>query len=560
MDKRQAARPRRTRGDSVRAEPAPQPEAEARQPAAQDGGKAGGSASAAPAAEIELKLSISAEDARRLGRLPAIRRSARGRARTQGLHSVYYDTPDFELRRSGVALRLRRDGGRWIQTLKGAGEVQGGLHLRQELDTPVPAQLLNHHALAAAGASPVLSDPVLRAQLHPVFTTEIRRTSRILQPAAGTEIELCVDSGQVTTGSARAPISEIELELKRGQPQALLDLAHELLDDIDLRLEPASKAQRGYALAAAAPAKPVKAEPPLLHEQMSVSDAFRAVVCACLAHLQANERGLLESDDAEYLHQARVALRRLRSAFNVFSRAFPRAAFEQPFIDLRWLGGNLGPARDWDVFAIETLPAVLAALPGDAGLRALLERTTELRAAAAAAAREAVAARRYTTTLLSLVALFYRRPWETLGDEAAAQERTRPLREFAAAVLTRRHRKVLKRGRDLAGLNAVALHALRIDIKKARYAAEFFSALYEVGAVNDFTDALAHLQSLLGGLNDATTVERLCEQIRAMPQGGADALPEAIGLARGWAVATAQAHLELLPAAWAAFRDVRKFW
>lgn len=558
MDKRQAARPRRIRGEGTRVEPTSQPEAEAQQPAVQ--GAKGGSSGGAPSVEIELKLTISAEDARRLGRLPAIQRSASGRARTQTLHSVYYDTPDFELRRRGVALRLRRDRGRWIQTLKGGGEVQGGLHLRQELDTPVPAQILNHHALAAAGVSPIFSDPTLRAQLHPVFTTEVRRTSRQLQPVAGTQIELCVDAGQVTTGSARAPISEIELELKQGEPEALLDLARALLEEIDLRLEPVSKAQRGYALAAAARAAPVKATPPLLREGMSVSAAFQAVVAACLAHLQANEHGLLESDDAEYLHQARVALRRLRSGFSVFSRAFPRAGFEALFTELRWLGSKLGPARDWDVFAIETLPALQAALPGDAGLHVLLERTTELRAAADAAARAAVSSRRYTTTLLSLIELFYRRPWEPLADEAAAQERTRPLRDFAAAVLARRHRKVLKRGRHLDGLDAVALHALRIDIKKARYATEFFSTLYDARPVSDFTAALAHLQSLLGGLNDATTVERLCEQVRAVPASPDGTLLEAIGLARGWAVATARSHLELLPAAWEAFRDVRKFW
>jgi hypothetical protein len=170
MDKRQAARPRRTRGDSARVEPAPQPEPEARDPAASAG--AAGASVSAPAAEIELKLSISAEDAHKLGRLPAIRRSASGRARTQALHSVYYDTPEFDLRRSGVALRLRRDRGRWIQTLKGACEVQGGLHLRQELDTPVPAQILNYHALA--GASPVFSDPLRPAA--PV-TTEMESPS-----------------------------------------------------------------------------------------------------------------------------------------------------------------------------------------------------------------------------------------------------------------------------------------------------------------------------------------------------------------------------------------------
>ena len=136
--------------------------------------------------------------------------------------------------------------------MKGAGQVQGGLHLREEIDTSVPAQILNHHALAASSASPVFTDPALRAQLHPVFTTDFRRTLRNLELVPGTHVELCVDSGQVTAGSASAPISEIEIELKHGQPEALLAFARGLLDDIGLRLEPASKAQRGYALATGA--------------------------------------------------------------------------------------------------------------------------------------------------------------------------------------------------------------------------------------------------------------------------------------------------------------------
>ncbi len=188
---------------------------------------------AAPAIEIELKLSIGAEDARRLGRLPSIRLSSRGRARTRRLHSVYYDTPTFELRRDGVALRLRRDGKRWIQTLKGAGEVQGGLHLRQEQDTPVPAQILNYPALAASGASPVLSDPALRAQLYPVFTTDFRRTSRNLELVPGTHVELCVDSGQVTAGSTGAPDQRDRAGAQAGAARKRCShLAHVLLDDI----------------------------------------------------------------------------------------------------------------------------------------------------------------------------------------------------------------------------------------------------------------------------------------------------------------------------------------
>ena len=163
--------------------------------------------------------------------------------------------------------------------------------------------------------------------------------------------------------------------------------------------------------------------------------------------------------------------------------------------------------------------------------------------------------------LLSLIALFYRRPWDSAS-------RTRPQHASAPARCRssqpRSWRGASARSSSAAaisaGLDAAALHALRIDIKKARYAAEFFSSLYDGKAVRGYTDALAQLQSLLGGLNDAATVERLCEQLRPPPDNPDGTLLEAIGLVRGWAVATARAHLESLPAAWEAFRDAKKFW
>jgi triphosphatase len=129
-------------------------------------------------------------------------------------------------------------------------------------------------------------------------------------------------------------------------------------------------------------------------------------------------------------------------------------------------------------------------------------------------------------------------------------------------VLSRRHRKVVKAGRDLVNAREhesdhAQLHQLRIEIKKLRYAAEFFSTLYE-RRVKQYTSALAGLQELLGGLNDAATVERLCEALRRTDDS--EPTGEAIGLVRGWAAATAAAHLEQLSVAWKRFRDVETFW
>jgi inorganic triphosphatase YgiF len=521
-------------------------------------GQAAAAPPAPPSVEVELKFAISPEHGARLGSLPVVQAAVHRRALTRTLHSIYYDTPDFALRREGCALRLRKTGGRWVQTVKRAGTAEAGLEQREEFETPLPAQVLNFPALVASGASAVFNDAQTRRALRPVFVTDFKRTSRDLALPSGAVIELAYDRGGITAGDAGAGVSEIELELKAGDPLELLEFAHQLAEAMPLRLEPRSKAQRGYELAADVRPAPVKAVTPALSPEMSVTDAFRAVVLGCIAQLQANEQGVLDGADYEYLHQARVAVRRLRSALSVFSRAFPKPAFLRQVGELRWLSGYLGPARDWDVLTLEALPEIAAALPGESGLHVLLERAARLRADADRAARDALASSRYTIALLQFVSALHRQPWLALEDEQAAAMRSRPLPEFAQGVLSRRHKRVRKAGRGHAELDAAGLHLLRIEIKKLRYAAEFFSRLWERKAVRDYTAALAALQELLGSLNDATTAERLCEALRD-PAGGPDGA-EALGLVRGWAAGTARAQLARLPEVWDAFRDTACFW
>jgi CHAD domain-containing protein len=117
---------------------------------------------------------------------------------------------------------------------------------------------------------------------------------------------------------------------------------------------------------------------------------------------------------------------------------------------------------------------------------------------------------------------------------------------------------VLKTGKNIGELDAPGLHALRIEIKKLRYAAEFFSALYEKKDVREYLIALTGLQELLGGLNDAATVERLLEPLRRGESAGERG--EAVGLLRGWTAAGTRARLDRLPKAWDEFRDRGVFW
>jgi triphosphatase len=277
--------------------------------------------------EIELKLAIAPDHINRPGRLALVRSATRGRPVTRRTYTVYYDTPELALRDRGATLRLRRVGSSWTQTLKLSARVEAGLHQREEIETRVPTQRLNYEVLRRSPAGDLFADPDLPRKLAPVFVIDVKRTTRQLETIPGSRIEFCLDRGTISAGNVQRPISEIELELKAGSPVHLIDLALALVREVPLRPEFASKAERGYALAAGGVATPVKASAPDLVPQMTVTEAFRHVVFGCVRHLQANEQGLLQGSDPEYLHQARVALRRLRSAFNAFNRAFPGTLF-----------------------------------------------------------------------------------------------------------------------------------------------------------------------------------------------------------------------------------------
>ncbi len=386
--------------------------------------------------ETELKLLLAPQDLRRLRRDPRIKALQQGRAATRRVHSVYYDTPERALLRAGLALRLRSDGGRWLQTLKTEGQAAAGLHLREEWEWPLPGEALDFGLLATTPEAKVFRAPRLRAALAPAFATEFTRTSLRLGFADGSLAELCLDSGEIRSGRRASKISEAEIELLAGSPVRLFELALELAERVPLRLGHASKAERGYALARGLPARPVKAAPPALDPQGSVAAAFSAIVHGCIAQLQANESGFLAGKDPEYLHQLRVALRRLRAGFSLFKTAIPQPAFA-PFMDrLREQNKALGEARDWDVFVHEMLRALRAQRSDEAGVAAFERRCVRMGRARLRAAQAIVASPAWQRLWLEFGRLLAEGAWMQEQPALAL-----PVGEFSAepAAAARRH-------------------------------------------------------------------------------------------------------------------------
>ncbi len=488
--------------------------------------------------EIELKLRVPPEAVARLGRHPLLKSASR----PTKLVSVYFDTPSLDLKSKAIALRMRKEGKRWIQTVKGGGGMLAGVHTRCEWETPVVRGALDFTKIEDRALIQLFGSSELRRNLSPVFVTEFSRKS-IPVEFGGSTIEYCLDRGKILSGGREEPVSEVELELKSGHPSALFDFALELQKTVPLFVEGRSKAERGYALFMGGSVRaPAKASAVNLDRKMDVGAAFREIVKGCLWQLQGNVQGLLDRDaDCEYLHQMRVGLRRMRCAFGMFSPFFGKAAFSEMVSELRWLGGELGPARNWDVFVLETLPPIMDALSNQLDFRELKLASETLRTKSSERAVEAVSSHRFQSLLLKLGAALSRESWP--------QEPSAPIFDFANRILEKRFRSFEKGGKNIESLDAAGLHALRISGKKLRYAAEFLSALYPGHAARGFLGEMAGIQDALGAINDAATTNRLLDILPGM---------EASHLVRGWIACDARHRAGQLDRK--RFKSLTPFW
>jgi triphosphatase len=197
---------------------------------------------------------------------------------------------------------------------------------------------------------------------------------------------------------------------------------------------------------------------------------------AALAQIALNRAGVLRSTDPRYLHQLRVGLRRLQSAIRAFRPLLPKKGSGRLARRAKRAMRVLGAARDWDVF--------VAWLESAAASREALVRARRHLGKARRAARRAVAK-------LALGAL---RP----------DPRSTSLDEFAAASLGRLEARARKQARRMDWDDPDDRHALRVRVKRLRYASEFFGRE---------TAKLKRMQDLLGGLNDIEVARRLLGEL-----------------------------------------------
>lgn len=201
------------------------------------------------AKEIELKLAIPSQAADLLKQHRVLQHASSYDSKE--LRNIYFDTENLDLNRAKVALRVRKSGNNYIQTLKTSGSGSGGLHKRGEWEWPVSGSELELDKITPDLWPSPLNAEILKHALKPVFETNFSRKTwhlNVSHQDIQAEIELVLDNGIATANGQQDPISEIELELQSGDPDMLFKVAHDLSDEVPLMISNVSKAQRGFRL------------------------------------------------------------------------------------------------------------------------------------------------------------------------------------------------------------------------------------------------------------------------------------------------------------------------
>jgi inorganic triphosphatase YgiF len=510
--------------------------------------------------EVELKLAVDPRDVPRLRKSSVLRESSVRYTGRRHLISTYYDTPSFSLARSGIMLRVRTIGRERTQCIKMNAAEGRSLNRRTELENSIRGNKPDLTQIADPGVRRLIQKRAADDDLAPIFATNVVRETWLLQ-LGRSRIECAIDRGVIASNGKKAPICEVEFELKSGQTARLFQLAHRLNTVVPLRIETASTAARGYDLIGHAKHAAPMAAPININRAMGVRDCFAAIAQPSLAHVLASADFVYASDDPEGIHQLRVAIRRMRAAFSIFRNAMLGNHRLRLGEELRTLQQKLGAAREWDVLVEETIASMPRKLRKQRHTEHLVRIAQTKRAEGDKSAHAALRNPQYTDILLRLASWvddqFGSDAPPTLVGKWKPDVFADPASGFAAEVMRVCHDRVRKLGRKIRKLDAAELHRLRIRVKKLRYATEFFGNLWPDSRTKRYLSALKGMQQVLGELHDATVAEGLIARLSM--DKGADAKFASEPVNR-WLIRNQRRGRKEVIQLWGNFAKQKLFW
>lgn len=455
--------------------------------------------------ERELKFTVAPQDVEKIENHPLLMAAKRSE---QPLVSTYFDTPGRALEQAGMSLRLRESGDHIIQTLKWSAPPSGGLSVRREYETERDVQEIDLDFVRRHCPLPLRKQ--LKGPLQPVMRIDVRRTVWPVRWKGG-EVSVSLDEGVIRVGADNQPIHELEVEHLRGDATAIFGVARQLAKAVPLRLEPNSKAERGYRMADGKIPGPEKGRPVNLNRNMTVVSAFQAISSSCLHHFAVNQGIFVAEREPEALHQLRVAVRRFLSLISFWEDLLSKEEHTILKAETKRIFKTLGGARDLDIVLTTLEEGGAREIPFD-----VVDDIRRKREDAYARVLDTLTSRRFYLRMLDLLFFIECGAWTKAESAPHPTRGGQPLHIGAARILRRQWKRLRKFDR-VSNLHAKKRHKFRIGAKTFRNTCDFFGDLFDgpkqIRRRARMLDALRDLQDALGALNDRVTMEAILDEL-----------------------------------------------
>ena len=426
---------------------------------------------------------------------------------------LYLDTFDWALMKNKLSLRYRISNEQAIYTLKSLGGFEEGIAKRMETEVPLNGPVDAPAEVPVKRIRKLIDGLIFPRKLleHIQISTD-RRRYQVLS-SEGTEIELAFDASSFSLRGLHQKrrtqkLYEMEAEIHHGSVTALESLASSLSVTFGYSPSAVSKFEVAFKrFKLALPSKRMSEKLRVRFEDR-LDLAVRKFLTYQFQRFREQLPGVRQDIDTEFVHQARVATRRMRSALRLFREAIPQSVVTYLGEELKWLGAKFGTVRDLDVFLLNLsrFKPQIKFFPSKKK-KAFENWIEKHRRSPLKALQEALESSRYR--------VFERRFMQFLEKPLPARPRAplavKPVREVAPLVITEKFEAAIQQGHKvLLKPKLKQFHVLRIQMKKLRYAVEFMAPAYE-GALTPFIERTVEIQDSLGELQDTVFTREFIE-------------------------------------------------
>lgn len=444
---------------------------------------------------------------------------SKGGVRRQHLQAAYIDTPEFLLAKSGVALRLRKEGRQWVQTLKIAtanplDRIEHNVPLVSS-GAQMPSWSIDHHQHHQAGELLKKLLPHLSTEnLRICYQTDVWRRKVHINTRNGI-LEYALDEGIIFTNSPKnrlqERVCELEIELIQGSPADVMRHAQAMVKRFKAYVDTRNKAERGYLLAKGLSVSPAsRAELVSLKNCTTKAKVIHRLLDACLMQILPNQSALNLNghNQDEHLHQLRVGLRRLKTLLKYLASNDLFLSPENQ-IALREAFQQLGEHRD-DSYISGTLNPLMRSLSGP---------SIDLQAGESLPHPNLVTKSvRFQLLLLDIMLLRYSPSLE--GEEIKLSKNTADnIRKPFVKTLKRAYQFCFTQSAQINFLEDEKIHELRKRLKFLRYSLEFFKDWFDKNKFKPFFKLLTRTLEELGQFNDiCVAIHRIEPMTESNPQ------------------------------------------